>query len=69
MNPEITYEKWDEVPYMCADGRVLNTKDFKPATIPIEDPNPTPNPKPELEPMPKPKPNPNPNPNLTPTYP
>ena len=33
--PQITYQKWSDVPYHCKDGRVLSTHDFMSATVPI----------------------------------
>ena len=33
----ITYQKWTEVPYVCADGRVTSNHDFMPATACIEE--------------------------------
>ena len=35
-NPNITYEMWDNAKYQCADGRVLDVKDFQSRTVDID---------------------------------
>ena len=35
-SPNLTYQKWSEVPYHCKDGRVLSTRDFVSTPVTIE---------------------------------
>jgi len=34
-NPQISYQAWQDVPYLCADGRENKVKDFNSVTVPI----------------------------------